>query len=189
MGQPISVSGWRGRRTPVRFQNRDACLDALVTDIHGRTSHKPLNLVAGSAAEGAAQSRLRAQPLRQPPELRHPSRILYPRFARAKQPARVFEDRHTQQTWPATRRPGAGPRRAVPTLAGSALLVLVLLEEFLARNLLLAHGGQFEQEIDHFLLEDGRPYRCQRAGILLIELPHFLLASGHLAGALHDRAC
>ena len=136
MGQPISVSGWRGRGTPVRFQNRDACLDALVTDIHGRTSHKPLNLVAGSAAEGAAQSRLRAQPLRQPPERRHPSRILYPRFAQAKQPARVFEDRHTQQT---PRRPGAGPRRAVPTLAGSALLVLVLLEEFLARNLLLDH--------------------------------------------------
>src|SRR4029077_4188650 len=32
------------------------------------------------------------------------------------------------------------------------------------------------------------PYRRQRAGILLIELPHFLLASGHLARALHDGA-
>ena len=109
MGQPISVSGWRGRRTSVRFQNRDACLDALVTDIHGRTSHKPLDLVAGSAAEGAAQSRSRAQPVRQPPELRHPSHILYPRFARAKQPVRVFRHSTCGNRDGGARTPGNGP--------------------------------------------------------------------------------
>src|SRR4051812_4731906 len=91
MGQPISVSGWR--RENSLLQNRDACLDALVTDIHGRTGDKPLDLVAASAAERTAQLGWRTQPLRQRSELRPPSHSLYPRFARAKQPARDFRRR------------------------------------------------------------------------------------------------
>jgi GH15 family glucan-1,4-alpha-glucosidase len=46
--------------TDVLLQNRDACLYTLVTDIHGRTSHKPLDLIAVSAAERTAQSGWRA---------------------------------------------------------------------------------------------------------------------------------
>jgi hypothetical protein len=39
----------------VLLHHRDAHLDALVTNIHGRAGHKPPNLVGGSTAERAAK--------------------------------------------------------------------------------------------------------------------------------------
>jgi hypothetical protein len=39
----------------VLFQNRDACLDAYVTDIHRWTGDKPPDLVGVAAAKPTAQ--------------------------------------------------------------------------------------------------------------------------------------
>src|SRR5712691_1256400 len=74
------------------------------------------------------------------------------------------------------------------SLARGALFVLVVLEELLARDLLLRDLGELDQEVDHLLLEDRRPYPRNRAGILPVILPDLLLAAGNLARALDDRA-
>jgi hypothetical protein len=42
-------------KAAVLFQNRNACLDTLITDIYGRPCHKPLDLIGVPTAERAAQ--------------------------------------------------------------------------------------------------------------------------------------
>src|SRR5262249_6790728 len=79
-----------------------------------------------------------------------------------------------------------GPGRS--RLPGGALFVLLVPEEFLARDLFLGHGGELGEEIDDLLFEDRRSYRRDRTGVLSVVVPDFLLAAGHLAGALHDGA-
>ena len=165
MGQPISVSGLADGE-PVLLQNRDACLDALVTDIHGRTGHKTLDLIAGSAAERTAQSPARAAGCASVPSL-------------ANRPISFIHDSRGQNSprassSVASREHGAiavaRQSRAADASCG-ALLVLVLLEELLARDRLVGHLGELDQEVDHLLLEDRRPHRCQRTGILAGSTP------------------
>jgi hypothetical protein len=52
--------------------------------------------------------------------------------------------------------PARSGRASGSKLAGGDLLVFLLLEEVLARDLLLGYGRELEQEIDHLLLEDRR---------------------------------
>ena len=63
----------------------------------------------------------------------------------------------------------------------AALFSLVVLEQVLARDLLLGHVGEFEDEIDHLVLIDRRTKLGQRIGIVAIVVPDFLLAAGHLS--------
>src|SRR6202158_3671274 len=77
---------------------------------------------------------------------------------------------------------------AGPMSSGSALLRLVVLVEILARDLLFGHVGEFEDEVDHLVLIDRRTKLGQRVVIVAIIVPDLLLATGHLAGALDERA-
>src|SRR5438552_2812073 len=61
MGRPILI-GCRGWETPVLFEDRNASLDALVTDIYGRAGHKPSDLISAPVTERAAQTRRRPRP-------------------------------------------------------------------------------------------------------------------------------
>src|SRR6267142_897284 len=74
------------------------------------------------------------------------------------------------------------------TPSGSALLGFVVLVEILARDLLFSHVGEFKDEIDHLVLIDRRTKLGERIVIVAIVVPDLLLASGHLARALDDRA-
>jgi hypothetical protein len=60
MAQPVLVGGRRRWKTAVLLQNRNAFLDALITDIYGRAGDKARHLGCAAAAERAAQSRLRS---------------------------------------------------------------------------------------------------------------------------------
>src|SRR5713226_810586 len=74
------------------------------------------------------------------------------------------------------------------TPSGRALLGLVVLVEILARDLLFGHVGKFKDEIDHLVLINRRTKLGQRVVIVAIVVPDLLLATGHLARALDDRA-
>src|ERR1700726_4759158 len=77
---------------------------------------------------------------------------------------------------------------AGPIWSGGALLGFVVLVEILARDLLFSHVGEFKDEIDHLVLIDRRTKLGERIVIVAIVVPDLLLASGHLARALDDRA-
>src|SRR5262245_5954804 len=64
MGQPVFAGGWRGWKAAMLLENRDASLDALVTDIHGWTGDKSPDLIRPLAAERAAQGRACPRPER-----------------------------------------------------------------------------------------------------------------------------
>src|SRR5450755_4247208 len=74
------------------------------------------------------------------------------------------------------------------TSSGRALLGLVVLVEILARHLLFGDVGEFKDEIDHLVLINRRTKLGQRIVIVAIVVPDLLLAPGHLARALDDRA-
>src|SRR5258708_11127623 len=74
------------------------------------------------------------------------------------------------------------------TPSGSALLGIVYYVEILARDLLFSNVGEFKDEIDHLVLIDRRTKLGERIVIVAIVVPDLLLASGHLARALDDRA-
>src|SRR5262249_43803555 len=88
---------------------------------------------------------------------------------------------HSQVARPAIGGPDGGSR-----LPGGALFVLLVLEEFLARDLFLGHGGELGEEIDDLLLEDRRPHRRDRAGFLRVVAHASRRAAGPGGGALHD---
>src|SRR3984893_6824433 len=62
---------------------------------------------------------------------------------------------------------------------GKPTLVLVVLEEFFPRNLLIRNIHQLDEEIDDFVLEQRRAQRRQCGGIVAVVVPHLLLAPGH----------
>jgi len=55
MAQPILLRWSRRGKASVLLHDRDARLDAPITNIHGRAGHKPLHLVGRSTAERAAK--------------------------------------------------------------------------------------------------------------------------------------
>src|SRR4029077_9320685 len=73
-------------------------------------------------------------------------------------------------------------------LASGALFILLVLEEVLARDLLLCNRGKLDEEVDHLLLEDRRPYGRHGSRSLPVVVPDFLLAARNLAGSLDDSA-
>src|SRR5258707_10696961 len=56
--------------------------------------------------------------------------------------------------------------------------LLVLLVELLAGDLLFAHLGQFQDEVDDLLLEQWRPHAGERGRVLAVVVPDFLLTAG-----------
>ena len=71
---------------------------------------------------------------------------------------------------------------------GQAARSFVFLVELFLGHRLLRDLGQLDQEVDHLFLVDRRPDARERIGILLVEVPHFLLAPGILPHPLHQRA-
>jgi hypothetical protein len=55
MGQPVSAGG--GVKAAMLFENRNARLDARVTDIYARAGDKTTDPIIGASAERAAQPR------------------------------------------------------------------------------------------------------------------------------------
>src|ERR1700680_3994473 len=70
---------------------------------------------------------------------------------------------------------GVGPAKGYSKPA----LVLVVLEEFFPRNLLIRNIHQLDEEIDDLVLEQRRAQRRQCARIVAVIVPHLLLAPGH----------
>jgi hypothetical protein len=51
MGQPVIAGGWRGWKAAMLLENRNASLDALVTDIYGWTGDKSPDLIGRLARD------------------------------------------------------------------------------------------------------------------------------------------
>src|SRR5262249_6031045 len=73
-------------------------------------------------------------------------------------------------------------------LTDATLFVLLVLEKVLARDLLVGHGGELDQEIDGLLFEDRGPDCRHRSRVLAVVFPDLLLAPGQLARAFDDSA-
>src|ERR1700742_2744148 len=66
-------------------------------------------------------------------------------------------------------------------------LFVFILEQFFARDLLLGHVSELEDEIDDLVLVNRRAELSERIDVVAIVVPDFLLATGHLTRALDDR--
>jgi hypothetical protein len=60
--------------------------------------------------------------------------------------------------------------------------IFLFLEELLSRNLLFGDIGQFKEEVDHFVLEQWRPYGGQSTRIVAVIVPHLLFLTRHHPG-------
>src|SRR6185312_15922887 len=75
-----------------------------------------------------------------------------------------------------------------PAASDRALVRFLILEQLFARDFLLGHVGEFEDEIDHLVFKDRGAKLGHSTGIVAIVVPDLLLASRHLARALDHRA-
>src|SRR5579871_6042246 len=83
--------------------------------------------------------------------------------------------------------PGKPARAADARFSTGWWEVVIFLVKLLAIDRLVGHLGKFDDEIDHLLLEDRRPHGRERIGVLAVEVPDFLLATGELAHPLDQR--